>query len=91
MFEGLFNAGSVLVPLAFGLVPAFLPAGTHPALRWGLWLIILALACWYGVAMADAPAAYRMLAWTTIGASAALSFIVLVAETGFARRTPRTA
>ena len=91
MIAGLFNAGSVLVPLAFGLVPAFLPSGTPAVLRWGLWLVILGLACWYGLAMADAPAAYRMLAWTTIGASAALSFVVLLAETGFAGRAQRTA
>lgn len=82
----LFIAGSVVVPLAFGMVPGFLPVGTHVALRWGGWLAVLGLAAWYGSAMNAAPEAYRTLAWATIAVSAALSFAVLAAETGLPRR-----
>ena len=84
--EGLFLAGSVLVPLIFGLIPGFLPTRSNPAIRWILWLAILGSAAWYGNAMAEAPAAYRMLAWSTIAISAALSLIVLVVEVGRPRR-----
>lgn len=87
MQQGLFYAGSVLVPLVFGLVPAFLPAGSPAVLRWSLWLATLMAVCVYGFAMNDAPASFRMLAWAVIAVSAILSFIVLVAETGRPRRT----
>lgn len=87
----LFNAGSVLVPIAFGLVPGFLPLGTHPALRWAAWVAVLGVAAWYGDAMTSAPAAYRWIAWGTIAASALLSFAVLAAETGLPRRRRRPA
>ena len=87
----LFNAGSVLVPIAFGVVPGFLPVGIHPAIRWAAWLIVLAFAAWYGAAMAAAPASYRWIAWGTIAASALLSFAVLAAETGLPRRRRRPA
>jgi FtsH-binding integral membrane protein len=86
MAGGLFFAGSVLVPLVFGLVPAFLPLRSPAALRWGLWLVLLGLAGWYGEAMRDAPAAYQFIAWTTIAISATLSLVVLIAETGRPRR-----
>lgn len=86
MADGLFLAGSVLVPLIFGLVPGCLPVRTHPAIRLGLWLAALALAGWYGYAMTDAPASYRLLAWVSIGVSALLSLIVLVTETGIPRK-----
>ena len=89
MTEILFLLSPVLVPLAFGLVPAFLPARSPPALRWGLWLVLLALAAWYGHAMRDAPDAFRMIAWSTVAASALLSLMVLVAETGRPRRLHR--
>lgn len=86
----LFNAGSVLVPLAFGLVPGFLPAAVHPAVRWSAWIVVLGLAFWYGTAMAAAPSSYRLIAWGTIAASATLSFAVFAAETGLPRRrSPR--
>lgn len=84
--EGLFLAGSVLVPLLFGLIPGFLPGGTNPAIRWILWLAVLGLAAWYGNAMAEAPASYRLLAWATITVSALLSLIVLIADLGRPRR-----
>jgi len=86
MPEPLFMAGTVLVPLAFGLVPGFLPPGSHPAFRWGLWLAVLGLTGWYGVAMTDAPESIRLLAWATIAVSATLSLIVLMAETGRPRQ-----
>ena len=82
MIDNLLFAGPVLVPLVFGLVPAFLPTGASAPLRWGLWLALLVLAAWYGNAMQDAPDAYRLLAWASIAASAALSLIVLVFELG---------
>ena len=86
MPDPLFMAGTVAVPLVFGLVPGFLPVRTHSAVRWGLWLAVMGMAGWYGLAMNDAPAAIRLLAWVTIGLSATLSLTVLVAETGRPRR-----
>ena len=59
--EGLFLAGSVLVPLIFGLIPGFLPTRSNPAIRWILWLAILGSAAWYGNAMAEAPANHRRI------------------------------
>lgn len=56
------------------------------ALRWGLWLVLVGLAAWYGIAMGGAPAAYRLVAWATIALSAILSLVVLVTETGRPRR-----
>ena len=82
MPDALFFAGSVLVPLVFGLIPAFLPVGAPQVVRWLAWLAALALTVWYGAAMRDAPDAFRLVAWGTIAASATLSLIVLVAETG---------
>ena len=75
-------AGTVLVPLVFGLVPAFLPVRTNAIIRWGLWLAVLGLAAWFGLAMNAAPESIRLVAWATIAVSAALSLVVLVAETG---------
>lgn len=86
MTDGLFLAGSVLVPLVFGLVPGCLPVRTHPAIRLSLWLAALGLAGWYGYEMSDAPASYRQIAWVSIGVSAILSLVVLVAETGIPRK-----
>jgi FtsH-binding integral membrane protein len=86
MVEGLFYAGSVLVPLVFGLVPAFLPLRSPFVLGWGLWLAALGLTAWYGHEMDSAPAAYRMVAWATIIVSAVLSFIVLATDTGRPRQ-----
>ena len=86
MANGLFYAGSVLVPLAFGLVPAFLPQRCPFLLRWGLWLAVLALTVWYGHMMDVAPETYRLLAWATIIVSAILSFIVLATDTGRPRQ-----
>ena len=86
MPDPLFIAGSVAVPLLFGLVPAFLPLRSPFVLRWALWLAALGLTAWYGVEMDSAPAAYRLVAWTTIIASAVLSFIVLATDTGRPQR-----
>lgn len=82
MTDILFQLSPVLVPLAFGLVPAFLPPCASQLLRWGMWLVLLGLGAWYGLAMRDEPAAFRMIAWLTVAASALLSLIVLIAETG---------
>ena len=82
MDEILFTAALVLVPLLFGLVPGFLPMRTPALVRWGLWLAVLALAIWYGLAMKDAAGAVWLVVWSTIAASAILSLLVLVAETG---------
>ena len=86
MADGLFYAGSVLVPLVFGLVPAFLPLRSPFVLRGLVWLAALALTAWYGLAMDSAPSALRLLAWTTIIVSAVLSFIVLATDTGRPRK-----
>lgn len=89
MSSGLFNAGSVLVPLLFGLVPAFLPPRTHAVVRWALWLALFGLAALYGRAMQAAPPSYRAVAWVTIAVSAGLSLLVLIAHTGEPRRRRR--
>ena len=89
MGRGLFLAGSVLVPLAFGLVPGFLPSRSTSVVRWILWLGVLGLATWYGYAMRDAPPTYRALAWGRIAVSASLSLVVLVFGTGRRRAVRR--
>ena len=90
MFGGLFYAGSVLIPLLFGLVPGFLPFGTAAVIRWLAWLAALGIASWYGHAMKVAPAAYQMMAWGSIAMSAGLSGILLVMQTGQQPRSTRT-
>lgn len=82
MLEPLFVAASVLIPLAFGLVPAFLPPRVPALARWSLWLVVLALTGWYVHLLRDAPSPYPLMALIFLIVSAALSLIVLVVETG---------
>jgi hypothetical protein len=80
--EGLFVGASILIPLVFGLVPAFLPTGIPIGLRWLLWFVILALTSWYVHLLREAPSPYPSLALVILIVSAALSLVVLIVETG---------
>jgi cytochrome bd-type quinol oxidase subunit 2 len=84
--EALFVAASVLVPLVFGLIPAFLPTGVPVGFRWLLWFVILALTSWYVHLLREAPSPYPLLALAILVVSAALSLVVLIVETA---RQPR--
>jgi hypothetical protein len=86
MPTGAFLAGYLLLPVAFGLVPAFLPRRVPPAARWGLWLLILLAGAAYVLAMKRENAPFVGLALACFAASSALSLIVLVLES---RRTAR--
>jgi heme exporter protein D len=88
MPTGKFLAGYLLLPLAFGLVPAFLPRRVPMAARWGLWLVLLAAAAAYALAMKSEVAPFVWLALGCFTASTTLSLLVLVAESRRARRFP---
>lgn len=80
MPSGLFLAGYLLLPIAFGLVPAFLPRRAPSLVRWGLWLVILLAGAVYALAMQRAGGPFGWLALGCFAASSALSLYVLVAE-----------
>ncbi len=80
MPPGLFLAGYLFLPIAFGLVPAFLPQRTPPRVRWGLWLFILLAGIGYALAMQREGAPYVWLALGCFVASSVLSLVVLVVE-----------
>ena len=82
MFEPLFVAASVFIPLVFGLVPAFLPPSVPAAARWSLWLAVVVLTGWYVHLLRDAPGPYPLMALIFLIISALLSLIVLIVETG---------
>jgi hypothetical protein len=77
----LLTAGAVLVPLGFGLVPAFLPRSVPIFVRWCAWLILLAASITFVAAMSRAPQHYGWLALGTFCLSTGLSLWVLVKET----------
>lgn len=91
MHDALIVAGSVFIPLAFGLVPAFLPATVPALFRWTLWLAVLALTGWYVHLMRETPNPYPFLALVILLVSAGLSMVVLVVETGRYARPRRRA
>ena len=74
-------AGAVLIPLAFGLVPAFLPRSVPIFIRWCLWLVLLAASATFVGAMRAAPPLLAWLAFGTFCASMLLSLWVLIVET----------
>ena len=74
-------AGAVLVPLGFGLVPAFLSRNVPIAVRWCLWLILLAASATFVSVTSSAPRPYDYLALASFCVSTALSFWVLMVET----------
>ncbi len=80
MPTGAFLAGYLLLPIAFGLVPAFLPRRIRPVARWGLWLAILLAGASYVLLMKRENAPFVGLALGCFAASSALSLFVLVVE-----------
>jgi len=86
MVTGTFLAGSLLLPIAFGLIPAFLPRRYPAAVRWGLWLVILLAGVGYALAMKRGNAPFIGLALGSFAASSALSLFVLVVESRRAAR-----
>ena len=77
----LFIAGCVLVPLGFGLVPAFLPRKVPIFVRWCLWLVLLAVSATFVSTMRGAPQSYGAMALGIFWASMLLSLVTLVVET----------
>ena len=75
-----FLAGYLLLPVAFGLVPAFLPRRVPPAARWSLWLLILLAGAFYVLAMRRESEPFGWLALGSFAVSSALSLVVLVVE-----------
>ena len=86
MVTGTFLAGYLLLPIAFGLVPAFLPRRIPPATRWGLWFIILLAGVAYMLAMKREGEPFVWLALGGFAASSVLSLSVLLAESRRAAR-----
>ena len=88
MVTGPFLAGYLLIPLGFGLVPAFLPRRVPIAARWGLWLALLAAGAGYALMMKGASDPFIWLALGCFAASSILSLIFLVAESDRAAGRP---
>ena len=86
MVTALFLAGYLLLPVAFGLVPAFLPRRVPLAARWSLWLFILLAGAFYVLAMKQEREPFVWLALGSFAASSALSLVVLVADSRRAAR-----
>jgi hypothetical protein len=74
-------AGAVLVPLGFGLVPAFLSKRVPIAVRWCLWLILLAASAIFVTATSGTPQPFAFLALASFCLSTSLSFWILMVET----------
>ena len=84
--------GAVLVPLGFGLVPAFLSRNVPIAVRWCLWFILLAASATFVSVTRGAPHPFPILALASFWLSTSLSFWVLLVETKRANRgEPRAA
>ncbi len=88
MDDALIIAGAVLVPLGFGLIPAFLPPAISLSLRWATWAVVLAAAAAYVATLERAPPPFQMVALATAGLAALLSLLVLLAETRRPGRGP---
>ena len=86
MPTGPFLAGYLLLPFAFGLVPAFLPRRVPAAARWALWLVLLLASAGYTLRMKSENEPFIWLALGCFAASSALSLVVLVGESRRARR-----
>ena len=74
-------AGAVLVPLGFGLVPAFLPRSVPLFVRWALWVAVLAVTAAYVAVLAGTPPPFQAVALISAALAAMLSMLVLLAET----------
>jgi hypothetical protein len=81
MDDPLTIAGAVLVPLGFGLVPAFLPRSIPLFVRWALWAAVLAAAAAYVAVLAGTPPPFQIVALISAALAALLSMLVLLAET----------
>jgi FtsH-binding integral membrane protein len=88
MPTGAFLAGYLLLPIAFGLVPAFLPRRVPVAARWRLWLAILVAGVGYALFMKRENEPFVWLALGGFTASSALSLFFLVLESHRAARRP---
>lgn len=88
MDDPLTIAGAVLVPLGFGLVPAFLPRSVPLFVRWAAWAAVLAAAAAYIAALAGAPPPFQPVATISAAVAALLSLLVLLAETRREARRP---
>jgi hypothetical protein len=86
-----FIIGCILIPLGFGLVPGLLPTRVPIVARWGLWLVVIALASWFLVAVGDLPSPFPSLARSTFWLSSLLSLYVLLVDTGRVGRRRRLA
>ena len=73
--------GAALMPLGFGLIPAFLPSSVPIFVRWCLWLILLAASALFVSVMRATPQPFAALALGTFLLSTLLSLWVLVTET----------
>ena len=82
-------AGYVLIPFCFGLVPGLLPRRVSPAMRWVLWLGLLAASAVYVRSLQGEQDPFQWLALVPFGLASLLSLILLVADTRRAGRTPR--
>lgn len=76
-----FIAGSILIPLGFGLIPGMLPRRVPLARRWALWLVLVGVATGYVASLRDASHSLPELALALLGLSSLLSLVVLLAET----------
>jgi hypothetical protein len=79
-------AGYILIPMAFGFVPGLLPRRVPLAVRWCLWLVLLAACAAYAQALRSAPLPFPWLVLVPFWLSSLLSLLVLVAETRRERR-----
>jgi hypothetical protein len=86
-----FIIGCILIPLGFGLVPGLLPTRVPIVARWGLWLVVIALASWFLVAVGDLPSPFPSLARISFWLSSLLSLYVLLVDTRRVGRRRRLA
>lgn len=87
----LLMAGAALMPLGFGLIPAFLPASVPVFVRWCLWLILLAVSASFVSTMRAAPQPFAAIAFGSFILSMALSLWVLLTETRRGGGRPKAA
>ena len=73
-------AGLVLIPLTFGLVPAFLPLRVPLRARWASWLALLIVTAAYGYSLRGAEP-FNWLVLVSFSVSSLLSLYVLAVET----------
>jgi hypothetical protein len=79
-------AGHILIPLAFGLVPALLPGRVPLRARWVLWVALLVGGGAFVAWLQDADDPFHWLGIASLALSSLLSFCVLVVERGRTQR-----